>query len=358
MRVRMGSLRLCAGIVASIACLHGQEAWRVHDRDRPNPPVVTPSESTGGAPSDALVLFDGHNLDQFESQQGGPAPWTVADGTFTVKPGSGSIQTKREFGDCQLHAEWASPNPPQGEDQMRGNSGIIIMGLYELQVLDSYNARTYADGQAGAIYGQYPPLVNAAKAPGAWQVYDVIFRRPKFDKTGRLISRARETVIYNGVVVQDATELSGPTAYHNRPPYFPLPEKLPFVLQDHGTPVRYRNIWIRELPPEVEPLPVTSFVPLRPDPAGYVAYAGTYEGEGARLTLTSSGPDLKGELATQTPRGETKSPMELVAMSDDAFTARSLPGADLVRVVFARENNAIKTVTMFHGGHYVTLTRR
>ena len=149
--------------------LNAQLAWTVHDRERPNPPVVTPADSPGGKPSDAKVLFDGRILDAFERALGGPARWTVNDGVFTVVPGSGSIQTKEKFGDCQLHVEWASPSPVQGSDQMRGNSGLIMMGMFEIQVLDSYNARTYADGQAGAIYGQYPPLVNAS-----WrQVHDL-----------------------------------------------------------------------------------------------------------------------------------------------------------------------------------------
>ena len=158
-----------------------QQAWTVHDRDRPNPSVVTPAGSPGGAPSDATVLFDGHGLDAFQSVEGGPVRWSSTSDYFQVVPGTGSIETKQAFGDCQLHVEWASPNPPTGTDQMRGNSGVIMMGMFEIQVLDSYNARTYADGQAAAIYGQYPPLVNASKGPGEWQTYDIIFRGPRFD---------------------------------------------------------------------------------------------------------------------------------------------------------------------------------
>ena len=339
---------------------NAQDAWRVHDRERPNPPVITPAATPGGAPSDAIVLFNGQNLDAFESQDGGPAKWHVENGEFVVAPGTGSIQTKREFGDCQLHIEWASPNPPQGTDQMRGNSGVIMMGLYELQVLDSYNAKTYADGQAGALYGQYPPLVNPTRAPGQWQTYDIVFREPRYDSSGHLLSRARETVLLNGVVVQDATELSGPTAYHNRPPYFPLPNKLPLVLQDHGTPVRYRNIWIRELPSPQTSIPFDSFIPLRPDPKLYDSYAGTYEGPNVTVTITAAGDQLKGQLQAKSRRGgEHEAPWQLFPRSDDAFEAKQLPGQDLVSVRFTRgEGSVVKTMVVFLGGHYVELMKK
>jgi Domain of Unknown Function (DUF1080) len=349
-------------VLACGALLNGQEAWRVHDTSRPNPPVVTPAATPGGAPSDALVLFDGKNLDAFENQEGGPAPWTVENGYLQVKPGTGNIQTKEAFGDCQLHVEWASPNPPQNVDQMRGNSGVIIMGRYELQVLDSYNAKTYADGQAGAIYGQYPPLVNAVRPPGEWQTYEVVFRRPRFDKQGRLVSRARETVIHNGVVVQDATELSGPTAYHNRPPYYPLPERLPLVLQDHGTPVRFRNIWIRQLPPEPEPLPAASFVPLRPETASYAEYAGTYEGGDTSMTVSVSGEKVSAKVITHAHNRESGVPFELTPASDDTFWGRALPGMDLVPFYFTRgfqsRESPVRTVTVFFGGRYIELNKK
>jgi hypothetical protein len=339
-----------------------QDAWRVHDTTRPNPPVVTPAATLGNAPSDAIALFDGKSLDAFESQHGGAAQWTVENGYFQVKPGSGNIHTKQGFGDCQLHVEWASPNPPVGVDQMRGNSGVIIMGLYELQVLDSYNAKTYADGQAGAIYGQYPPLVNAARAPGEWQTYDIIFRRPKFDEHGRLVSRARETVIHNGVVIQDATELSGPTAFHNRPPYYPLPERLPLVLQDHGTLVRYRNIWIRELPPEREILPVNSFVPLRPDAQLYAEYAGTYGAGNATMTVSVSGDKVTATVTSTSRQRENGVEFDLTPAGDDTFWGRALPGMDLVPFVFTRgyqnREAPVRTATLFFGGRYIDLTKK
>src|ERR1700761_6829354 len=200
--------RLSPAAIALLAIsAHAQNAWVVHDRERPNPAVVTPGSAPGGAPSDAVILFDGHGLDSFEKVGGGPVPWSATGEYFEVAPRTSSIQTKQAFGDCQLHVEWASPNPPQGEDQMRGNSGIIMMGMFEIQVLDSFNARTYADGQAAAVYGQSPPLVNASRGPGQWQTYDIIFRGPRFDSTGHLIRRTTVTLIQNGVLVQDAVEL-------------------------------------------------------------------------------------------------------------------------------------------------------
>lgn len=226
--------------------------WEVHDRDRPLPPVVAPGDtdlatSAGGAPADAVVLFDGENLSQWETPGGDDAPWKVGDGYFEVVPGTGPIQTKAGFGDVQLHVEWSAPDPPRGEDQDRGNSGIFLMGLYEVQVLDSYENDTYADGQAAAIYGQYPPLVNAMRPPGQWNTYDIIFRRPRFGPDGALRAPATVTVLHNGILVQDHEKLTGPTAHHERPPYEAHADGLPIQLQDHDHPVRFRNVWLRNL---------------------------------------------------------------------------------------------------------------
>jgi hypothetical protein len=160
---------------------------------------------------------------------------------------TGSIRTKQGFGDCQLHVEWATPAVVVGNSQERGNSGVFLMDTYEVQVLDSYDNKTYADGSAAAVYGQYPPLVNACRKPGEWQTYDIIFHRPRFDEAGKLLSPARLTVLHNGVLVQDNVELTGPTGHHVRPPYKAHPDRLPLSLQDHGNPVRYRDVWIRSL---------------------------------------------------------------------------------------------------------------
>jgi hypothetical protein len=204
-------------------------------------------EHVGKPPSDATVLFGGNDLSNWRTADGGPAKWHVADGYFEVVPGTADMYSREAFGDCQLHVEWATPSPPRGEDQDRGNSGIFLMGLYEVQVLDSYQSRTYADGQAAAIYGQYPPLVNACRPPGEWQTYDIVFHGPRFHSGGSLSRPAFITVLQNGVLVQDHVEIMGPTAHNKRLVYAETPKKLPMKLQDHSHPVRYRNIWIREL---------------------------------------------------------------------------------------------------------------
>jgi hypothetical protein len=227
----------------------GSTRWPQHSLDRPPPPVVSPARpgAPGAPPSDAVVLFDGRDLSQWVGDSGQAAPGKVENGYVEIAPGSGNLQTRRGFGDCQLHIEWMAPAPPHGDGQERGNSGVYLMGRYEVQVLDSYDNRTYADGQAAAVYGQYPPLVNASRPPGEWQSYDIIFHRPRFDGQGKLLSPARLTVLHNGVLVQDDVELSGPTAHQRRPPYAAHPDSLPLLLQNHGNPVRYRNIWVRPL---------------------------------------------------------------------------------------------------------------
>ncbi|MFW6202404.1 MAG: family 16 glycoside hydrolase [Gemmatimonadota bacterium] len=228
--------------------------WSQHDPERPAPPVVEPGPASttlpAPAPADAIVLLDGDgDLTEWESADGGPAGWTGGNGYVEVRPGSGAIRTRRAFGDIQLHIEWMSPDPPRGDGQDRGNSGVFLMGRYEIQILDSYGNRTYADGQAGAIYGQYPPLVNASRAPGEWQSYDIIFRRPRFDEDGELVRPAIVTAFHNGVLIHDRVELRGPVGHHRQPPYEAHPDRLPLQLQDHGHPVRFRNIWVRELEP-------------------------------------------------------------------------------------------------------------
>jgi hypothetical protein len=223
--------------------------WPQHSRERPAPKVVKPGAPALPVlpPADAIVLFDGTNLSKWMSADGAPPKWRVVDGAFEVVAGTGTLTTRDEFGDVQLHVEWMAPNPPKGTDQDRGNSGVFLMGKYEVQVLDSYNSATYPDGQAGALYGQYPPLVNASRAPGEWQSYDIVFHRPRFDASGKVTSPARFTVLHNGILVQDNAALVGPTAHTTRPPYEAHPDRLPISLQDHGHPVRFRNIWLRDL---------------------------------------------------------------------------------------------------------------
>lgn len=238
-----------------------KEEWEVHDAKRPAPAVITPGtfstqEQTGKAPSDAIVLFDGKDLSAWVSDKGETPKWKVENGYMEVVAKAGGIRTKEQFGDCQLHVEWAAPSVVKGDSQGRGNSGVFIMGLYEFQVLDTFNNKTYADGGAGSIYGQYPPLVNATLPPGQWQVYDIVFRRPHY-QDGKVVQPARATVFLNGVLVQDNMELIGPTS-HKALAKYPTrhPEKGPIALQDHGNPVRFRNIWIRPLPDQKPVAPV------------------------------------------------------------------------------------------------------
>ncbi len=216
--------------------------WHVHDGARPQPRRV--DVGADGVPSDAIVLFNGSDLSEWASGDG-PARWKVADGAMEVN-GTGGISTRRSFGDVQLHIEWASPSTPASSSQGRGNSGVFFYGLYEVQILDSFENPTYPDGQAAALYGQYPPLVNATRPPGEWQTYDIIFRAPRFDGE-TLTAPARATVLHNGVLVQDAQELIGQTAHKKVAGYAPHAAKAPLSLQDHGNPVRFRNVWIREL---------------------------------------------------------------------------------------------------------------
>ncbi len=224
--------------------------WKAHDTTRPKPAVVTPGrpQLPAAPPSDALVLFDGKDLSGWQSPGGQPPKWVVRDGYMESVPESGYLNTARGFGDVQLHVEWSAPTPPHGTSQDRGNSGVFLMGLFEVQVLDNYKSDTYADGYAGSVYGQYPPLVNATLPPGEWQAYDIVFRRPRFKPDGALERPARLTVFLNGVLVQDNVEAWGPTSWLQHRPYAAQPDRLPLSLQDHGNPVRFRNIWLRELP--------------------------------------------------------------------------------------------------------------
>jgi hypothetical protein len=212
----------------------------------PVPPVVTPAID-GKAPSDAIVLFDGSHLDEWISSNGAKPGWEVSNGILTVKAGTGSIQTKRGFADCQLHIEWRTPKVVSGEGQGRGNSGIFLQNRYELQVLDSYNNRTYSNGQAASVYKQSIPEVNASLKPGEWQTYDVIFTAPRFNIDGTLKTPAYITVLQNGILVQNHFEIKGSTQYIGEALYEKHPFMQPISLQDHGNPVSYRNIWIREL---------------------------------------------------------------------------------------------------------------
>jgi hypothetical protein len=213
----------------------------------PVPKVVTPGIGTL-PPSDAIVLFGGKDMSEWVRAADGSAPrWTVADGAMITGHSAGDIRTKRAFGDCQLHIEWKTPAKVEGNGQGRGNSGVFFMQRYEVQVLDSYDNRTYSNGQAASLYKQYIPLVNASRKPGEWQAYDIIFRAPVFAADGSVTTPAYVTVLHNGVLVQDHVALKGGTVYIGQPEYQKHGAKEPIQLQDHGNPVSYRNVWIREL---------------------------------------------------------------------------------------------------------------
>lgn len=221
--------------------------WRVHDGTRPQPPVVTPGACSTSPPSDAVVLFDGASLDGWiQKASGDPCAWKLEDGYMEVVPGTGQIQSKARFGSCQLHLEFASPSVVKGDSQGRGNSGVFLMGLYEIQVLDNYDNPTYPDGTVGGIYGQYPPLANAMHKPGEWNVYDMVWEAPVFNGP-QLITPAFVTVFLNGIVLQHRQELLGVTNHRVLTTYTPHDEELPLELQDHGDLVRFRNIWYRPL---------------------------------------------------------------------------------------------------------------
>jgi 3-keto-disaccharide hydrolase len=233
--------------------LPGQK-WRVHDARRPHPHVIVPGapstqERAGRAPSDAIVLFDGKDLSHWMSSTAGklsPPKWKLGDGFMEVASGTGHLVTKEKFGNAQIHVEWAAPVPPKGSDQLRGNSGVLIMSRYEIQVLDTYKNPTYADGYTAGIYGQFPPLVNPILPPGEWQTYDIVFEAPVFDKD-KVVKPAYVTVFHNGVMVHHHQPILGSVAYRAVGTYAPHGPEEPLMLQDHDFPVRFRNIWVRRL---------------------------------------------------------------------------------------------------------------
>ena len=221
--------------------------WRIHDSRRPRPALVEPGPFVSAPPpKDALILVGaGNDLSRWQTDDGLPAPWQMVDGVLST--GKGMLRTKAEFTDVQLHVEFATPSEVRGDSQDRGNSGVFLAGAFEIQVLDSFQNPTYADGQAAAMYGQYPPLVNASRKPGEWQSYDIMFSAPRFDAKGELSTPAIVTVVHNGVLVHNARSFWGGTGHRRILPYSPKLARGPIRLQDHGNPVRYRNIWLREL---------------------------------------------------------------------------------------------------------------
>ncbi len=263
MRARGAKIVVCLVLVAMLSGAGSYAAkelvkYEVHDATRPNPPVITPPAQFGEPPSDAIILFDGKDTSQWVSEKGGgEVKWIVQDGYMQVAAKAGGIRTRKSFGNCQLHIEWCTPEgiDPKITDQKRSNSGVFLMDRYEIQVLDSYTDdnyktnRTYADGQAAAMYGQHPPMVNACCKPGQWQSYDVSYLRPLFDADGNLVRKGRITLLHNGVVVHNNLEIEGTTSHKQKAKY--TPHETGYIrLQDHGNPIRFRNVWIRELPEE------------------------------------------------------------------------------------------------------------
>lgn len=344
-----------AGALTMIPAMAGAEAdqgWNSHSMSRPHPTVVTPPEQhlPAPAPADAVVLFDGRDLSQWRNPSGTAAKWRVRDGVMETVGGSGPIQTVRPFGDVQLHLEWATPVPAAGQGQGRGNSGVYFMGLYEIQVLDSFQSDTYADGQAAAIYGQAPPLFNASRRPGEWQTYDIYFRRPRFDASGALLQPARVTVVHNGILVQNNMDFNGPTAWLQQQPYQAHADKLPLTLQDHSNPVRFRNIWVRELPEPQAPTAAQQPVlkPVTFSSAVLDRYAGDYKfpGGGDKTTITRAGDQLMLQI------GPARIP--LIPLSETEF---ALKGVDS-KVVFTIDSAGVrKGYTLHIGGDRITMTR-
>ena len=304
--------------IPSLVLAQTPSGWRAHDLTRPRPPVVTPGQAAVPLPppSDAVVLFDGSGVGAWRNGNGEPAGWVQRDGAMEAVPGAGYVFSRQEFGDVQLHVEWAAPTPPKDTGQGRGNSGVFLMGSYELQVLDSYHNDTYPDGQAGAAYGQYPPLVNASLPPGSWQSYDIIFHRPRFDSVGVLVAPARMTALQNGILIQDNVVFWGPTNWLQANPYVVGAPKGPIGLQDHGNPVRYRNIWVRELtetPVAVPPPPPTA----AKVPAGVLdQLLGTYANGGFVLVISKAA----GALRVNLPEGRWQALIPL-SLTEYAFAS-------------------------------------
>jgi hypothetical protein len=328
------------------------DRWLPNDVNRPIPATVTPGAVASAAPSDAIILFDGKDFSAWQGTDGNDPKWKLVDGAMEEVPRTGNIHTKQAFGDCQLHIEWKEPSPATGMDQNRGNSGVMLMSSYEIQVLDMDGNKTYADGGAGAIYGQYPPLVNAWRHSGEWQTYDVIFWRPRFDADGHLLTPARITLLWNGVLVQDNTIPTGPTAFHDRAPYLPGPDKYPITLQEHNGAVQYRNIWIRSLPDPEPMLHYTSDVPMQLDAKNLAAYAGNYDLDGGGsiivevsgnglMTRRQPAPGRGGRggqaapAATPSANAAAMPTQLLVPINEDSFVAEW--SGNSARVTFTRD---------------------
>ena len=319
MTLQQAILSTGAVVLATVPAVGQSPArWKIHDMTRPKPSkVVSAAKLPVPPPSDAIVLFDGSDLSMWRAADGGPAKWMIRDGSLAAVPGGGAVFSRDGYGDIQLHVEWAAPTPGRGTGQGRGNSGVFLMSKYEIQVLDSHENVTYADGQAAALYGQYPPLVNASRPAGEWQAYDIVFRRPRFRPDGSVQQPARVTVFHNGVLVQDNSEAWGPTSWLQHQPYKSHPDRLPLSLQDHGNPVLYRNIWLREL--EEEPRPGPDRHQTKPmltmTPPMLDRYVGRYGQDRQPVVISRDGNTLYAAFGLLPP-------LELLPHSKEEFSLR------------------------------------
>ena len=342
---------LCLG-AAQQSLAQTPARWKAHDTSRPQPPMVSSAAALPAPPpSDAVVLFDGSDLSKWRGRDGEPSKWVIKDGYMESVRGAGYIFTRGSFGDMQLHVEFATPSRVEGKSQGRGNSGVFLMNLYEVQVLDSYDNPTYADGQASAIYGQYPPLVNASRRPGEWQSYDIIFRRPRFHPDGGLSKPARFTILHNGVLVQDNVEAWGTTTWLQSFGYPPHADRLPLSLQDHGNPVRFRNIWLRELPESARPGPPAK--PARPlvtlTEETLDLYTGTYESRGQPFfAITRQGTQVSAKFFS------LPGSIDLLTHSKEEFSLRWTAA----KFVFELDSTGKPTAANFHIGGDVRVAKR
>ncbi len=353
LRCRLVCPLFCLCVLSSFheSTAQSPRRWLAHDLTRPKPPVTTPSAPAlpVPAPPDAVVLFNGQDLSNWRDDQGGPARWKARDGYMESVPYSGYVYTAGSYGDVQLHVEWAAPVPAKGRGQGRGNSGVFLMGLYEVQVLDSFENDTYADGQAAAVYGQYPPLVNACLPPGEWQCYDIVFRRPRFDSDGAVVRPARLTVLHNGILVQDNVEVWGPTTWLQFKPYATHTDKLPLSLQDHGNPVRFRNLWLRELRETDGPEPPADERPFRELAAAELEkFTGEYRtplGPFAQVQLR------EGKLQLHMEAGQV---IDLVPVSETEFAMRWTAGS----LAFNVNNDEVAGFTLHLAGEKIPVGRK
>jgi hypothetical protein len=326
--------------------------WKVHDMTRPRPQVIEPVAQTlpVPAPKSAVVLFNGSDFSNWTGKDASDVKWKLENGYMEIVPGTGAIISKEKFGDVFLHIEWASPDEPNRRGQDRGNSGIFFMDQYELQVLDSYQADTYADGQAGALYGQFPPRFNVCKPRGEWNAYDIFFRRPRFSKDSALLSPARITVLHNGILIQDNEEYKGPTSWLKYLPYKAHADKMPFSLQEHNCKVRFRNIWALPLP-ELE-MPGSSYGDKIISVAETVLdkYTGTYQraNTAATIIITKKNGSLYGNFYYRP--GE----LELVPISTKEFAIKETAG----NITFTLDDKGNATNLVFHlGGEDMPATK-